>query len=417
MVRVSVEAPVRWPSESDWRVRWTTALVELEEELEVDADGYVVLPEDPAGPAPDDPRIRLVAGHGLDVGARYVLAWPGVTMLSGAAGIGGVAGRRLVHLSLRNHHHHGSLRVDLDSLDTFTELRAVSDVDHAKGEVVVRPDASTPLVCDIRLDWLRLELAVEVSGPAGAQRLVASAGLRGRLQWRPVLAPLLAVGRPLLRRGLQELVDDAARSLGEIADDPATGPLDHAARRRRDVEHAAALMRQRATLVASQMAGRPWWQRRRPRRWLAVLAELPDPAWPPHEVLESWTRRERSLLREYARSHRRQDPTWVGDELVRQEEARNTASALTTDDSAGDAPVGGSEDPVSGSSATPPVGPTTPTPSSDPYRPLRDEDLDLRFLASPWTVYRKLAGDESVSDTAAAARVTQHLEELARSEP
>lgn len=409
MVRVSVEASVRWPSAEERAIHWATALAELEQELPIDEDGYVVLHDDPTQATPDDPRVRLVAGHRLDVGARYVLEWPGITMLSCAIGIGGVAGRRLVRLSLRNHHHSGSLRVDLDSMDTFTELRAVSDIDHAKGEVVVRPDALTPFECDVRLDWLRCELTAEVVGAGDAQRLVVSAQVRGRRRWRPVLAPLLTVGRPLLRRALQEMVDAAARTLTEISDDPVTGPLDEAARRRRDVEHAAALMRQRATLVASQMAGRPWWQRRRPRHWLAVLTELGPAPWPPHEMFESWPRRERSLLREYVRNHRHEPPAWVGDELVRQEETRVKATS-----SGADGPVPGPDDAPMPASTVAPGGIAPPAPT---YEPIRDEDLDLSFLASPWTLYRKLVGDPAGTDTEVAAQVAERLEDAARRDP
>lgn len=410
MAHLTVEAPVRWPSVDDRRTHWNTALAELEQELSIDDDGYVVLHDDPSDGMPDDPRVRLVAGHRLDVGARYVLEWPGITVLSSAVGIGGVPGRRLVHLSLRNHHHSGSLRIDLDSMDSLAELRAVSDVEHVAGEVVVRPDAPAPFECDVRLDWLRCELSAEVVGTGDAQRLVVSAQVRGRWRWRPVLAPLLTAGRPLLRRALQEMVEAAARSLTEIADDPLTGPLDEAARRRRDVEHAAALMRQRATLVASQVAGRPWWQRRRPRHWVAVLAELAPAAWPPHEPLESWPRRERGLVREYVRNHRREAPSWVGDELLRQEEARLAAPSLPVD-------VAG-PGPNHGSATGPPAGghgaPAPPPPS---YEPIRDEDLDLSFLASPWTLYRKLVGDASSTDTDVATQVAARLEDVARDGP
>lgn len=413
MAHLTVEAPVRWPSAEDRRTHWDTALAELEQELPIDDDGYVVLHDDPSDAMPDDPRVRLVAGHRFDVGARYVLEWPGITVLSSAVGIGGVPGRRLVHLSLRNHHHSGSLRVDLDSLDTFAELRAVSDIDHVQGEVVVRPDSPTPFECDVRLDWLRCELTAEVVGAPGAQRLVVSAQVRGRWRWRPALAPLLTIGRPLLRRALQETVDAAARSLTEIADDPVTGPLDEAARRRLDVEHAAALMRQRATLVASQMAGRPWWQRRRPRHWLAILTELGPAPWPPHEMFESWPRRERGLLREYVRHHRSEAPSWIGDELVRQEKARAAAPSLGVDTSVADPHAGpdldaaGAADIVEGGAQTP----------QQPYRPIRDEDLDLSFLASPWTLYRKLVGDASSTDSEVAAQVAERLREGSRSSP
>lgn len=409
MAHLTAEAAVRWPSAEERAIHWATALAELEQELPIDEDGYVVLHDDPSQATPDDPRVRLVAGHRLDVGARYVLEWPGITMLSCAIGIGGVAGRRLVHLSLRNHHHTGSLRVDLDSMDTFTELRAVSDIDHAAGEVVVRPDALTPFECDVRLDWLRCELTAEVVGAGDAQRLVVSAQVRGRRRWRPVLAPLLTVGRPLLRRALQEMVDAAARTLTEISDDPVTGPLDEAARRRRDVEHAAALMRQRAVLVASQMAGRPWWQRRRPRHWVTVLAELGPAPWPPHEVLESWPRRERDLLREYVRNHRREEPSWIGDELVRQEEVRVAAASPGADRTVADAGVEAAPAPATGPVAAAPPPPT--------YEPIRDEDLDLSFLSSPWTLYRKLVGDPTGTDAEVAALVTERLQDAARRDP
>ncbi|GAA2068363.1 hypothetical protein GCM10009821_00120 [Aeromicrobium halocynthiae] len=409
MAHLTAEAAVRWPSTEERAIHWATALAELEQELPIDEDGYVVLHDDPSQATPDDPRVRLVAGHRLDMGARYVLEWPGITMLSCAIGIGGVAGRRLVHLSLRNHHHSGSLRVDLDSMDTFTELRAVSDIDHAKGEVVVRPDAPTPFECDVRLDWLRCELTAEVVGAGDAQRLVVSAQVRGRWRWRPVLAPLLTIGRPLLRRALQQAVDAAARTLTEISDDPVTGPLDEAARRRRDVEHAAALMRQRATLVASQIAGRPWWQRRRPRHWLAVLTELGPAPWPPHEMFESWPRRERGLLREYVGHHRREDPSWVGDELVRQEQARVVTRAGGAD--ADGASSGLGPTPVT---TTGPGGAVPPPPT---YEPIRDEDLDLSFLSSPWTLYRKLVGDPTGTDAEVAAQVAERLEDAARRDP
>lgn len=409
MVHLTAEAAVRWPSAEEREIHWDTALAELEQELSIDADGYVVLHDDPSEATPDDPLVRLVAGHRLDVGARYVLEWPDITMLSSAVGIGGVPGRRLVHLSLRNHHHSGSLRVDLDSMDAFAELRAVSDIDHAKGEVLVRPDAATPFVCDVRLDWLRCELTAEVRGDGGAQRLVVSATVRGRWRWRPVLAPLLTIGRPLLRRGLQEMVNAAARTLTEISDDPVTGPLDEAARRRRDVEHAAALMRQRAMLVAEQMAGRPWWQRRRPRHWIAVLTELGPVPWPPHEMFESWPRRERSLLREYVRNHRHEQPAWVGDELVRQEETRVKATSSGADGS-----VPGPESPPMPASTVEPDDTAPPPPT---YEPLRDEDLDLSFLASPWTLYRKLVGDPGGTDTEVAAQVAERLEDATRRDP
>lgn len=370
-MRFSATAPVTWPTHSAWATWWRHGITELDT-VTVRPDGTVDVP-DAQG---EDPDVRLTEGEHLRPGARYVVEFPETDRLTAAIGIGGTPRRRLGHARVRNLLHPGSLTVDLDSLDEPTSLMVRSDIQYVGGDVVLRPERDAAAVGEVRLDWLRLRFRVLVRSTGTSEELVLEGSLTGRGRWRPVLGPLLSTIGRVFSRGAQEMVDDLARSLTELAEDPTQGPLDQEGRRRRDVARAAQIMSHRAEVVAGSMAHRSWWHRRRPRTWLTALDTLPAPSWPAHEVFESWPRRERQLLGEYVRSHRRELPTWVGQELVRREEAVIEAAQQAAEAFAADPERAG------------PAAAAIPTPQV----PSLDEQLDLSWLATPRSTLRKLTG-------------------------
>lgn len=370
-MRFSAAAPVTWPTHAAWATWWRRGVAELDT-VQVRPDGTVEVPD----AHPDDPHVRLIAGEHLRPGARYVVDVQETDRLTAAIGIGGTARRRLGHARIRNLLHPGSLTLDLDSLDEPASLALHSDIQYVGADAVLRPDRDTGADGEVRLDWLRLRFRIFVRSTGTSEELVIEGSLTGRGRWRPVLGPVLSTLGPLVSRGAREMIDDLAHSLTELAADPTQGPLDTEGRRRRDVARAAQIMSHRAEVVAASMTHRSWWHRRRPRAWLAALDALPPPIWPPHHVFESWARRERQLLREYVQAHRRELPTWVGQELVRREDAAAEAARKIAAET-----VAGTES-----------GTVDHVAVAGTDAGSIDELLDLSWLATPRSTLRKITG-------------------------
>lgn len=390
-MRLRAEHPVTWPGERAWTAWWRHELRDLHEST-VGADGLVEL-----DPPSANLQVELTQGQHLRPGALYEARMPHVTVGVAAGGVAGHAGRRQLHGQYRDLRDDARVVVDVDSLDSFASIRSTSTLEHLRWTLSLVASPEELLDVDLQLDWLRLRISARVERGGAGEQLVVDVTVNGSGVWRPVLAPLLSmVSRPLARE-VERSVAEAAESLTDLHLAPGeTGQTRARRREERDVQVAAALMRSRAQAVAEQVERRPWWRGRGESRWLAALADLPQPTWPDRGSHGDWSLAETSILRTYLRTHRRSHPpTWVGDELERQRHATwaHVDQLIATREAEQAA--------------------------ADPVPQLDDALLDLGWLAGPWSTARHLmkAGSDAEAEASVRAALREVVAEDADNRP
>lgn len=358
-----VEHPVTWPSDAGWQTWWRLQTLELDRTT-VGKDGVLDFPDEPDGPDPDTEQIRLTRGEHLRGGARYQLGSSSLPTVRLAAAIAGPPGGRVLAVHGKRTTRRGSVEVDVDGLDVLRRVSSTSGMPTLRWTASFEPDRRGLLDLDVRLRWLRAraEARVVPARDGVGERLVVVVRVRGRGRWRPVVGAFLGlVPSSRVRTELAAAVAAAAERLSLMDTDPTFATLQS-----RDEEYLArgsALVQERALAVFEPLEHRSL-ARASERAWKRGYAALPPPEWPPlpDGVYETWEWRESAAMQRVlrARARDRRDVVlglarWV------QEDYRALMAA-------GPADLPASEDPASGAPS--------------------EEDIDLDWLASPWTVYR-----------------------------
>lgn len=227
-MRITESQPVTWPDEQSWRRWWRAQVAGAESEL-VERDGAVL--------ADDQVLAHLIAGEHLRPGARYRAHTPDLTVgeitgeitthgsapanSGGTTQPGGDPGGADRAFGVTYQEHAEPSRgaaVQIDALDDLGVGHLVSTLRYLAADGWFAPHQTEIGVLNVTLDWAHITVSVSrtVDGPSTFGGGGESGTLRvdleitGRGAWRPVLAPLLRVGRGQLQRSLSSAVTEVA---------------------------------------------------------------------------------------------------------------------------------------------------------------------------------------------------------------
>jgi hypothetical protein len=380
-VRCHAETPYLRPDDDAWQQAWQTLVAPLTSTT-VGPDGMVDVP--------DSTSLRLVSGTHLAPAATYRIAEDRVRSGQLEMTIGDTD--RDLNVTWSPFTTTGRAELVVHGLDRFVEVRARARLRHLKGDFLLAPARDEPVRLRLRLDWLAVDFTARVTaGPAG-DLLVGDLAVRGVGLWRPPLAPLLAAVHGKVANAFADGMRDLAQSLAqpelELYDaspdfvEPnrfTITPAEAEAQIRRGFEE----VERRLRSVAAAVAALPWW-RRTARGWRRTAAALPPGTWPSDHVLGggSWAEidrdaHERMVLGVGGRRGRNIDAVL----RVMLEEQLKYRRIL---------------DQEMAQVASAPSGPM-----------LTDENLDTRWLATPWSTLRRIGGLSS--DAEAKRRVLSEI--------
>lgn len=373
-MRFRAERATRWPTDQGWDAWWRQEIGDLEDEV---GPGRLV-------PESGGHELRLVHGVDLQPGAEYEVVAPGLTIGAVAVSIGGTDGARTARVEYRE--SAGRRRrfvMGCDGLEGFRSVVAHSNLRHLGLDVGLRRQQEGLFDAVIELDWLSVRLRAEVVRRATGESLLVRMRIVGSGRWRPVLAPLLAMAAPLIRRGLGGAVAGVADRLQHLDEDPAgTGAPTRELRQR---GLGAEIFRRRFHEVVDTVDDRPWLRRGR-RALLTAYEDLPavSPHWPPGAgqlTFGTWWGEEEWLFqgfvqRRVRRRDRHAEVDRQVDDWLRQQERMLEQGALARAEveAQGDRPF-----------------------------VLTDELMDLSWLSSPWSTVRRLVEMERSAETGAGA--------------
>lgn len=377
-----VEAPISWPDDPDWQRAWSEALHELES-WDFDSSGQLL--------SDGSPRVVLSQGSHLRSGAVYRIGGNTLTLGEVVASIEGPSRELRVTClpSAQDPHERADLTVlDLDRLDEIEVASTLPDM-AVRARLTTRPQ--TLLSCSVDLPWLavRLSLVAELTPGQGPGVLRGELDLAGRGLWWPVLAPFVAAASAQIERGLQAVVEGVSETIGMLpsAGIPLSSPLrwsrDPAAAERR-IRTGMAELGRRLHAAQESLSGVPWW-RRDATRWREAHAALGPGTWPPDNALflQEWTALDSSAAAEVADSARWRR-RWSIDRVVERALQHQLHSRTAFDEEMR-------------RSAAQRASTARPWPT--------DDDLDLDWLATPWSTIRKLTGVST--DTEAQSLLAQ----------
>lgn len=360
-MRWRAEEATRWPTDQGWDAWWRHELGDPAQRAEL-VEGVADL---------DGLPLRLTQGEHLRPGAGYEMVAPELTIGAARVDVGGTDGARSVRAEYREFGwRRRGVVMDLEGLDVFDSVTVRSNLRHLGCGARLRRQRDGLLDAELELDWLTVRVQADVLRRATGESLVVRLRIVGAGVWRPVLAPLLAMAAPLIRRGLLDLVAGAAERLQHLDEDPAgTGSTSRELRQR---ALGAEIFRRRFHEVVDTVDARPWF-RRGSGALLTAYQELPavSPHWPRgagNLVFGTWWDEEDWLFQGFLaqrvrRRHRHAEvDRQVGAWLARQQVLLEAGAKARAEAEARD----------------------------DIPLLLTDEVMDLSWLSSPWSTVRQM---------------------------
>lgn len=375
------ETALNWPPDHAWQRAWDLLTSEIEQ-LTVAADDTVQLPHSDTG----TPPVVLTSGSHLAPGAGYRIAADRLSSGELSAAVEGW--QRDVRLSWMRYEGAGRADLWLRGLADLVEVRMRSSLAELTGEVVVTPRPEALFHVDGRLPWLEVRCRI-VRAAGGGDLLTGELEVKGVGLWQPILAPLLAAFRGRIEESLVSALTAVAETLDALGDDefqPSVaspwriGPAEARHRIRIGMEEVGRRMHGLHRSVSTL----PWWQRGA-RRWRREHAALPPGTWPAEDLLahSPWSSVDLEAAQRLAPRRRRRSAEEI-DRVVADLGAARLAAFAQMDEIVKEA-IAHTRSESRG------VDPGRPWPS--------DQDLDLTWLATPWSTIRKLTG--VASDAAA----------------
>lgn len=336
------------------------------------------------------PLRLLTPGSGgvLGAGARLAPYLPNAPGLSGEVVVSGR--NRTVEGQVTLSPTPGFVTLSLDSLDHPTRFTTRSTLRPLTWEASISRDDAIVATFEGRLRWASLDVTLT----RRAQRLEVDVDLKPRGPWSPVVSALLLASTqgsdPTAE--IAEMLASLADDISEIAGAPRLAEVELAGQLAEDVQltdHGLSVMTNRLREVDRQVTARAWWQSKSRSVWRSAYGSLRPGRWPdtPTSLRRPWEAEEVRIAEAISRLHWRD---------------RRDAIGTYVDELRGRLVSPGGTDVADLS-----------RPSDDPVEPadrdwgdlagITDADLDLAWLGSPRTVWRKMSADAAQVDPQSAS--------------